>query len=235
MRSFKFTLALTLLVASQSLLAQGALQEAIMNDYHYVQGLIRPNNVDELAEIQGTPYYKDGFHQSLLYFEDAEPVPAEVRYNVVKEEMQALFDLSNFRVLHDQIVVEIGGVPFQKFSYRADDKGTDLLGYFEILTEDFKNKDLILMRKPIKEVKEGKKTLRMQMAFPSRYIETSELYIKFKDKVRAVPVEKNTRKFLEAFPEEHRDELQKFIKSNDYKTKDEADLAAIVDYYNDSF
>ena len=53
--------------------------------------------------------------------------------------------------------------------------------------------------------------------------------------MRAVPIEKSTWKFLEAFPEEHRDELQKLIKSKNYKIKEEADLAAIVDYYNSSF
>ena len=235
MRTLKLTLALTVLVAGPALFAQTAQHDALMNDYHYVQGQIRPTNADELGDIQGTPYYHDDFQKSLLYFNDAKAVPAEVRYNVVKEEMQALFDLRNYRVLHDQIVVEMDGKAFQKFSYRADDKGTDLLGYFEVLTEDHKNKDLILLKKPVKEVKEGKKTLRMQMAFPSKYVEKSELYVKFKDKVRAEAVDKNSNKFLAVFPKEHRDEMKKFIKSNSYSTKDEADLAAIVDHYNQNF
>lgn len=205
--------------------------EEIMNQF--LKGIKK--NTDLSDNIDGSPYLVDGFQPAFLVFPEHDPLNADVRYNVAKEEMQVLFDDDSYRALHPGVVVRLNNVPFRMFTYRGEEANIDLLGYFEILTPDYENKDLILLRKHKKEVRRGRAAAAMQEAKPSRYVDKDEFYLKFQEESRPVLVERRRKKFLNLFPEEHQDEIKNYMKENRLKPRSEQDLKAIVNFYNSRF
>lgn len=202
----------------------------IMNQF--LKGIKK--NTDLSDNIDGSPYLVEGFQPALLVFPENDPLSAEVRYNVAKEEMQVSFDDDSYRALHPGVVVKFNGVPFRMFTYRGDEANIDLLGYFEILTPDYTNKDLILLRKHKKDVRRGRAAAAMQQATPPRYVDKDDFYIKFQDS-NPVLVERSTKKFIDLFPEEHQEEVKDYMKENKLKSRNEQDLKSIVNFYNSRF
>lgn len=204
--------------------------EEIMNQF--VKGIRK--NADALDDYDGTPYLYKEFKKGVLHFPEYDPLVADVRYDVSKEQMQVKFDEDSYRVLHDGIPVEIGNDLYKKFSYRGDEKHVDLLGYFRVITTGSPEDELVLLEKPYKEVKRGRAAAAMQKATPPKYLDKSDYYLKFPDSNSAVEAENRLKKFLRVFPEEHQKELKSFINDNDLKPKREQDLRRIVNYYNSS-
>ena len=204
--------------------------EEIMNQFY--KGIRK--NSDAIDDYEGTPYLYKDFKRGILRFPDHDPLVAQVRYDVTKEQMQVKFDEESYRVLHDAIPVEIGNDLYEKYSYRGDEKHVDLLGYFRVVTQNADEDDLVLLEKPYKKVKRGKAAAAMQKARPPKYLDKSDYYLMFPNSNSAVQVERRQKRFLKVFPEEHQDDLQSFIKDNKLKPKREEDLKQIVNYYNSS-
>lgn len=204
--------------------------EEIMNEFY--KGVRR--NADAIDAYDGTPYLYKDFKKGVLNFPEHEPLVAQVRYDVSKEEMQVKFDEESYRVLHDGIPVQIENDLYQKYSYRGEEKHIDLLGYFRVVTPEAGKDDLVLLEKPYKEVKRGKAAAAMQKARPPRYLDKSAFYLLFPESNSAVEAERKLKKFLNAFPEDQQSDLKSFIKDNNLKPKREEDLKQIVQYYNTS-
>lgn len=190
---------------------------------------------DEGAGYDGTPYLDSDFQIGSLNFPDKAPLTAQLRYNVVKEEIQVQFDDENYRVAHDGIVVQIGNDILKKYSYRGEDKSQALLGYFKVLTDNYEAKEVILLEKPYKKVKRGKAAAAMKKASPPKYLDRSDHYLKFAKSNSAVLAEKKTKNFVQIFPEEHRAQMEEYIKNNKLRPRKEQDLVHIVTCYNSNF
>ncbi|WP_424493524.1 hypothetical protein [Salinimicrobium sp. GXAS 041] len=202
--------------------------EEIMNEFF--KGVRR--NSDAIDAYDGTPYLYKEFKRGVLQFPDHEPLAAQIRYDVAKEEMQIKFDEESFRVLHDGIPVQIEGDLYKKFTYRGEEKHIDLLGYFRVITPEAGKGDLLLLEKPYKKVKRGKAAAAMQKAKPPRYVDKSDFYLRLPDSNLAVKADKKLKNFLKVFPADEQDALKSFIKENKLKPKKEEDLKQIVQYYN---
>lgn len=202
----------------------------IMNQF--LKGMMRDDSADE--EYEGTPFLNEDFATGTLYFPNNDPLNVQIRYNVVNEEIQVKFD-EGYRVVHDGIAAQIGDDLYKKYSYRGEDKSLTLLGYFRVITNNFEDKPLILLEKPYKKVKRGKAAAAMQRATPPKYLNKSDFYLKFADSNSAVLAERKTKKFVDIFPAEHREQIKKYIQDNKLKPKKEQDLVHIVNYYNSNF
>lgn len=189
---------------------------------------------EESNSIKGSPYLNEDFQIAMLDFPNYDPISAEVRYNIAKEEMQVKIDEDGYRVLHPGVVVKMNNRPFKMLAYRGEKKNLDLLGYFEFLTPDNGEGDLVLLNKHSITVRRGKAAAAMQKATPPKYISKDDLYLKF-GASKPVMVERKTKKFLKQFPADHRNQVKGFMEENKLRSKDIADLKAIVNYYNANF
>lgn len=204
--------------------------EEIMNQY--LKGIKK--NADPSDNIKGSPYLEEDFQTAQLLFPKNDPLEAHVRYNVAKEEMQVQIGTDSYKVLHRGVVVDFNNNPFKMYTYKGEDKTVDLIGYFQILSPDQQESDLVLMRKYKKEVRRGKAAAAMQQATPPRYVTKDDFYLKFGSS-KPVMAERRTKKFLKLFPKAHRSKIKTYMKENKYKSRDETDLKAIVNYYNQAF
>ena len=204
--------------------------EEIMNQF--LKGIKK--NTDLSDQIAGSPYLEEEFQTARLIFPKNDPLEAPVRYNIAKEEMQVKIEANSYRALHRGIEVELNNTPFKMFSYKGEDKTIPLVGYFQILSPNYKEKELTLMKKYKKDVRRGKAAAAMQRATPPRYVTKDDWYLKFENS-NPVLVERKTKDFLNLFPEAHRGEVKAFMKDHKLKSRSEDDLKAIVSYYNRTF
>lgn len=198
---------------------------------HYYKGILK--NAPLADDIAGSPFLTKNFEQGKLFFPDHPSISANIRYDMIKEEMQVLFEEDNYRVLHDGILLEINGIPFKKFSYLGEKGGTTLLGYFEILSN--KNKDLLLLQKHYKEFKRGRAEAAMQKGTPDRLVNKRDFYLKFSNSTTAKLVDKKLKNFLSLFPLETQNGIKAFIEDKNLNLKKEQDLITIVEFYNSTF
>lgn len=192
----------------------------------YLQGVYSGENSKE--NIEGTPYLEDHFANGLVIFNE-KSVGAKLRYNVVREQMEVLFKNQNY-LLKEGLEVKISDRLFKKMEYRRNEK--DFLGYFEVLTDS--SHPYVLLKKPFKKLKPGQAAGAMRPATSPKYVDDLEYYLKLKDS-KPVQVENRKKKFLKAFPAEHREEIKLFLDKNNYSPKNEADLIKIVNFYNQKF
>ena len=203
--------------------------EEIMNSY--LKGIAKNETP---TDVKGSPYLNSEFQQAQLIFPEHNPLPAPVRYDVVKEEMQVEFEEGSYRILHPGVVVKFENHPYKMMSYKGEDEIFDLLGYFEILTPNFESQDLVLLRKHKKDVRRGKAAAAMQKATPPKYVDKDFYYLMFKDS-KPVLAERKTRDFIKLFPEAHQEQVKQYMKDNKLKAKRSNDLQSIVNYYNSNF
>ena len=208
-----------------------AQNEELLHKYSILKGdAIRIADEEGSSKISGSPYLEKDFQKGFIYFKDHPALAADLRYDIVKEEMQLrMTDLERYQVLQDGVDVSINGVPFQKLNYRGED-GRTMLGYFEVLTAEHNEKPLLLLNKHYKHVKTG--TRSEARGFPPKYVDKSDYFLKFKDARFAVPAESRLNNFLAAFPLEHQGELRSFIQNNKLKPRKSDDLQQIVTHYN---
>ena len=149
--------------------------------------------------------------------------------------MHVRMDKDSYRVLHPGVSVVLNDVPYKMLSYRGtSNRAVDLLGYFAILTPDHEDKPLVLLLKHGKKIKRARPAAAMQQARPPKYVDQEDYYLMFQGS-RPVPVDRNKNRFLEEFPEEHRASIARHMKENRLHPRSEADLEAIVQFYNASF
>lgn len=203
--------------------------EEIMNSY--LKGIVKNETP---SNVKGSPYLNSEFQQAQLVFPKNDPLPAPVRYDVVKEEMQVQIEEGSYRILHPGVIVKLGNSPFKMMTYKGENKTFDLLGYFQILTPNYESQDLVLLKKYKKDVRRGKAAAAMQKATPPRYVDKDDFYLMFKDS-KPVLVENNLKKFVKVFPEDHQDQVKQYMKENKLKPKRVNDLQSLVNYYNNSF
>lgn len=203
--------------------------EEIMNSF--LKGIAKNETP---TDVKGSPYLNSEFQQAQLIFPENDPLPAPVRYDVVKEEMQVQIEEGSYRILHPSVVVNLENKPYKMMSYKGDNKTFDLLGYFEILTPNYESHELVLLRKHKKDMRRGKAAAAMQKATPPRYVDKDDYYLLFKNS-KPVLVENKTKNFVNLFPEANQDQVEQFMKDNKLKPKRENDLKSLVNYYNSTF
>ncbi|MFD1079521.1 hypothetical protein [Longispora fulva] len=161
---------------------------------------------DDLSNVDGSPFLNDTFLPGTIYF-DNQNLYANVRYDVVKENMQVQLKNEEY-ILKYGIKVDILGKKYRQFNYRRNDKM--MVGYFEVLTEG-DSPALSLLKKPLKKLKEGQAAGAMRPAKDPRYVDKTDFYLSFESSTYAVPVERRTKKFIKIFPKEHQDQIKEFM------------------------
>ena len=207
----------------------------LLNQYGTLKGkfLIR-NDYTEYSEIDGSPYLYDSneFIPGKVFFPDGKSTQALLRYEVPKEQIHVLIDNKNYQVLNQEVKIELKNDFFYKFRY-VDEEGNHLLGYFKIYNLNSESKNVILLEKPLKEVRGSARN--KARGFPPKFVDKSNYYLKFRNDLEAKYVDSKPKNFLELFPTKDHSEIQKFMDNNNLKPKKEEDLKEILSYYNKNF
>lgn len=183
----------------------------------------------EASEIAGSPYYSKDFEPAQLHFKNHDPLASKIRYDVVHEEMQVQTEANNYQVIESSVIIEMDGKWFEKMPYKGE-KGSNLLGYFEVMNYRSTDKPLLILKKYSKTLKTGNRSV--ARGFPSKYADKSNYYLKFKNVRYPVLVEVRKNKFVNSFPAEDQKKVEKFMKKNRLKSRKAEDLLAIAKYYN---
>lgn len=194
----------------------------------YLKGEYKKTTVPEL--ILGTPYLDNNFQLGSISFKGEKPRTFPMRYNIVNEEFEVQIDNKIYYV-QDGVEVKLIDGFFKKFDYR-DSKNNIFGGYFLTPENEDEDNKLIFLEKLIKKRIEAKEAAPMKTRTPAQYVDKSEFYLKFPDSQFAILAESTSKNFIETFPEEYREKIRNFIKSNKLKTDRRQDLQVIVDYYN---
>lgn len=205
-----------------------AQNQELLHKYHLLKGdvLLVQNAQNEDTKVN--PYYKNDFQEGLIHFPNNAPLPAVIRYDLLKEEMQVLLKGNTYQVLQDNVPVEINNISFEKFNYLDDNKVINQ-GYFEVITDTEANPSLVLLKKHFKEKKSD---LRSEArGFPAKYVDRSDYFLKFGKYRPAALIPVKTNEFVAHF-NEHAPQIETFIKDKKLKLKKEEDLVMIVNYYN---
>lgn len=188
----------------------------------YLRGLYTPDN----STIEGSPFLNDEFSDGGIIFKE-NILTAQIRYNVAQEQMEILLRGKKY-ALQDGFEVFIGGKKYKKLEYYRD--GKKFLGYFEIIT-DPESKTAVLLKKSLKRVRPGQAVGAMRPATSPKYVDHSDFYLQLMNS-RPIEVEGRRKKFLKAFPKEHRGMVKSYMKENKYSSRNEQDLIKIVSFYN---
>lgn len=183
----------------------------------------------EVDNISGSPFHYKEFHTGRIHFKDNASLPFKLRYDMVREEMQVLLDSESYKILKDEVPVEILAEYFLKLSYKGQNHES-LLGYFKVLEGKHESNQLMLLEKPFKEIKTDQRLA--ARGIPPKYVDRSDYYLKFKTATNPVLVQRKTEDFLMFFPLEHRQSIEEYVDKENLKPKKEDDLRAIVNYYN---
>lgn len=200
----------------------------MLHKYHLLKGDVLLIPDQNTSDFSGNEYFRDGFQSALLYFPKSEPLSAQVRYNMVKEEMEVLIEESNYQVLQDGIMVELDNSFFRKYTYKAENDITSI-GYFEVFNKE-ENHPLTLLKKYYTEAQTDFRS--EQRGLPPKYVEKSAFYLKVGKVNPAELINRKLKNVLPLLAPESRAEMKSFIKKNKLKLRDQEDLITIVDHYN---
>lgn len=205
-----------------------AQNQELLHKYHLLKGDVLLIPDDNAMVISGNEYYKKDFQNALLYFPEYTPLPAQVRYNMVKEEMEVRIEENIYQVLQDEIMVEIDNSFFRKFTYKGEDNIRSI-GYFEVFNKE-ENQPITLLKKHYKEAQTDLRS--QQRGLPPKYVEKSAFYLKVEKVNPAVLINRKLKNFLPLLAPEYRNEIESFVKKNKFKLRKQEDLITIVDHYN---
>lgn len=200
-----------------------------------IKGVIDPTTEEGNPNVEGTPYLHEEFKPAILYYPKLDPLQAKVRYNIAQEKIQVIVPDKGYAFLHPGVSVKLNDELFKMYSFIGEDKSVKLIGYFSILTNDYKNKDLLLLKKYKKVVEPGKPASEFRPKSLPEFDNDIKYFLKFADSNFATLIEKGRNDFVELFPEEQQDQVEDFMKKENLKPRQKKDLIKIVAFYNDNF
>lgn len=217
----------------------GSSQEIKFGNYdvklRYLKGEYN-NSVKISEKIEGSPFLDENFLLGHLYFDEKEPITLPLRYNIVNEEIQVRVD-GDIYVIEDDVRFQLQEDHYQIFTYKEKETSSLKKGFFKVLSpvkegKIVNDKKVVVLHKPVKKVRPGQEAAAMKTPSPGKYLDRFYYYLKFPQQDFAVATEKSKKQFVLAFPEEHRDNISRYIKENKLKPQELEDLKKIVVYYN---
>ena len=181
-------------------------------------------------KVNGSPYLqKDFLFGVMTTFDNVTIEGLRYRYDIYNDEMQFILKEDTASIIRPLTLkaVELGEVKFIYDVYYTT-SGNAAAGYFEILEEG--KLSVLLRRTMVLEYDEYLPNYAGGGGSKEFYFKDKEnLYIKYSDalawKVR------NKKNFLAMLPD-HKNEVQKYMKSKKLSTKKQEDLKELVNYYN---
>lgn len=176
------------------------------------------------SDIQGNAFYKSGFNNAKIG-ETSTILP--VRYNMFKDSFEILNDNDVYAVPKDNTFSTFTFISSnEKFILGKDDEG--FAGYFLVLSE---GKHKLLKKIFVKFYPEVPAQSSMVPGTPAKFEKQKPIYfIKTDDKI--VKLTKKSDDFFNALPEQKKNEVKEFIKSNKIKMTEELDLIKLVNFLN---
>jgi len=176
------------------------------------------------SDIKGSPFYKKGFENARIG-ETNTVLP--VRYNMLKDQFEILNDNDIYAVPKDKSFAKFVFVKTNEKFVLDKDKDS-FAGYFLVLI-DGPNK---LLKKSLSKFSpEVPAPNSMIAGMPAKFENLKpEYYIKTED--RMVKLSKKQEDLINALPEDKKDSVKDFIKSNKIKMTDESDLIKLVNFLN---
>jgi hypothetical protein len=176
-------------------------------------------------DIQGTPYYDKAFSAAKFIVADRAE-NAVARYNMYFDEVEFKKDEETYSLVPDSPFTRIEFTRTKETLVKLD-TGDDLKGYFFELAGG-KNRLYKKLKSQFKNAVAARNSYEMDRPAsfntldPVYYIKTESGYIKNPKKVKEI---------TEAFPAK-KDDIEKFVKSNNIKINKEADLIKLVKFLN---
>ncbi|BFO66154.1 hypothetical protein NK356_04030 [Chryseobacterium sp. S0630] len=176
-------------------------------------------------DIQGSPYYEKAFSPAKFIAGNREE-SAVARYNTYFDEVEFKKDEETYSLVPDSPFTRIEFTRTKEILVKID-TGDDLKGYFFELAGG-KNALLKKVKTEFKNAVSAKNSYEIDRPAsfnakdPIYYIKTESGFIKNPKKIKEI---------AEAFPSK-KDEIEKFVKSNNIKINKEADLIKLVKFLN---
>lgn len=190
----------------------------------YVRNTTVGNNT--LPEnVQGSPYFTEGFVAGKVFTEKGDPYSAMLRYNGYSDQIEMKdMDKTIALLKRDYISATIAGKKYAIKKYQA--KNSEKQGYFVVLNSG----DIQLLIKQEKEFVEGKEaSTSYGNKVPPKFAEKTTYYIK-NGELAAVPTKLKKKDILGIL--ENKKELADFVSSNGLKLKKEAEVIKLLNFAN---
>lgn len=182
------------------------------------------------ANIKGNPYMFRDFKPGKLILRSGEEFNLAFRYDVYADQMHIKDKNAVYGLIHPEKIAQIV-IDSVKFVYAEfENKGNEITasngGYFILKTD---GKCSLLVRKNIR-VQDPELPKPYQPAKPAKFINTADTYyLKMQDK-NAVKI--SSKDELLSVLADKKNEVNRFIKENRLKLKEEGDLSRLITYYN---
>jgi len=175
--------------------------------------------------IEGSPYFSEGFIAGMVYTENGDPYSAMLRYNGYNDQIE-LKDMDKTIVLlkRDYISATIGGQKYAIKKYKI--KNSEKQGYFVVFNEG----DIQLLLRQEKEFVDAKEaSTSYGNKIPPKFVENSSYYLKNAD-MAAVPTKLKKKDILKLLG--NKKGLVNFVNSNGLKLKNEAEVVKLLNFAN---
>jgi len=184
----------------------------------------------ELKGKPGSPYLYVAWLDGSIIMKDQNRIEGKkYRYNLYTQQMQFIEGSDTMAIANPDDIekIEFGGKTFIFTNYDATDRMSK--GYFELISDGncrILKKWVVLYH----VVDEQEAELMPSSQDKSEFLRDCNCYLQFGD-TPAVKASHNKKELISCFKEDQ-DKVEDFIKQNDIKMKSEADLKAVVDFYN---
>lgn len=182
-----------------------------------------------LPDLKGSPYEQKDFIFGKLFYKNNLEGEFPLRYDVYADEIQIMNGEETGAILRTKdIHVNINGLNYYLLGYVLDEVFKE--GYF---IEKVKGKNASLLIKKRKFYMEGQPAQNSFIrAVAPKFTDNEIYFVLFEEKDQPIYLPKQTRKFIALFPEDKKDEIQKFIKENKLKLTNLEDLQKFFEFYN---
>lgn len=211
------------LICSNLLFAQK--YDFFLDRYTYHKNNIsRPvGNNNDYADIEGTPYLNLEFTEGIVYLQDSTAYKMPLRYNIFTDEMEYQVNDKTFIIGNPNAVQQIL-LGESIFIYNPDVNDG---GYFEMLQSG--KCSLLLHRSVHYQPSEGPKPIEGTIT-PARFIKESDVFYVLSSVTGTFEVE--NKKILLTALEDHRQEVESYMKKEKTRISKREDLIRLVAYYN---
>ena len=222
MKNTVFPLFVLALSISGTVLGQATVRVDLPTEY------VRNTNLGNTIlpeNVQGSPYFSEGFVSGKVYTEKGEPYAAMLRYNGYNDQIEMKdMDKTIALLKRDYVWATIGGKKYAINKYQANN--AEKQGYFVVLNEG----NIQLLLKQEKEFVEGKEaTTSYGSKVPPKFVEKLSYYLK-KGDMPAVSIKLKKKELLGLL--ENKKELVDFVNSNGMKLKNENEVIQLLNFAN---
>lgn len=185
------------------------------------------------GEIQGSPYTTDVFLPTQLFYGDENMGSMFYRYNAFNEEIeikQTSLESEGIQSLgrDKKISILVNGQPMSFMTF-IDKKGTTQNGYLTKLSD---GKYSLYRRTDVKYTEGQKAQNSFVKAIPARFSKFTEYYLGIEGVNRIDELELRNRKLIKLVPDDKKEALKAFLKDNDIRINNEANIIKALSFLN---